>query len=237
MKTKHASLALTAVTIASALLVAGCNDPSKDKSKATVSDPIATSPTTATTPSANANATAFQAVLFSQAAAPAATLLVFDQSTSKVQWTGSKVTGKHDGGFGAFTGSIQFVDGAPEKSKVTVDIQTDSLTSDAEKLTGHLKSADFFDTKTFPKASFMSTDIKKGGERGASHTVTGNLTLKGVTKSITFPATITTASDSASVDAEFSINRRDFSLNYPGMPNDLIRDNVVIKLSIRSKKG
>jgi hypothetical protein len=54
---------------------------------------------------------------------------------------------------------------------------------------------------------------------------------------VTFPATISLAGDTANVDTEFAINRRDFSLNYAGMPNDLIRDDVVIKLAIRAKKG
>src|SRR5207244_3888695 len=115
-------------------------------------------------------------------------------------------------------------------------IEAESLTSDTEKLTGHLKSPDFFDVKTHPKATFVSTEIKKGGDKGATHTITGNLTIKGITKTISFPATVALNGDTANVDAEFAINRRDFSLNYAGMPNDLIRDDVVIKLLIRAKK-
>ncbi len=200
----------------------GCDDPAKGKSKATTGEAVTT-----TAQSANAAGTASQS----------AAKYTFDQSTSKVTFVGSKVTGKHDGGFNTFKGTVDVVDGAPEKSKVTVDIEADSITTDTEKLTGHLKSPDFFDTKANPKATFVSTEIKKGGEKGASHTVTGNLTIKGITKSVTFPATINVAGDNASVDAEFAINRRDFSLNYAGMPNDLIRDDVVIKLAIKAKKA
>jgi hypothetical protein len=54
---------------------------------------------------------------------------------------------------------------------------------------------------------------------------------------VTFPATISLNGDTTNVDAEFAINRREFSLNYPGKPNDLIRDDVVIKLTIRAKKA
>jgi polyisoprenoid-binding protein YceI len=211
--------AVLALSMASVGL-AGCDDPSKGKSKATTSDPVAT-PNQAS-PTLTAASTAKYS---------------FDQSASKVTWTGSKVTGKHDGGFGTFKGTVDVADGAPEKSKVDVQIDSESLTSDTEKLTGHLKSPDFFDVKTHPKASFVSTEIKKGGDKGASHTITGNLTIKGITKTITFPATISLNGDAANVDAEFAINRRDFSLNYAGMPNDLIRDEVVIKLMIRGKKG
>jgi polyisoprenoid-binding protein YceI len=213
--------ALLALSMASVALT-GCDDPAKGKTKATTGEAVMT-----TAQSANAAGTGSQS----------AAKYTFDQSTSKVTFVGSKVTGKHDGGFNTFKGTVDVVDGAPEKSKVTVDIDADSLTTDTEKLTGHLKSPDFFDTKAIPKATFVSTEIKKGGDKGATHTVTGNLTIKNITKSVTFPATINVAGDNASVDAEFAINRRDFSLNYAGMPNDLIRDDVVIKLAIKAKKA
>jgi polyisoprenoid-binding protein YceI len=67
--------------------------------------------------------------------------------------------------------------------------------------------------------------------------VTGNLELHGVTKSITFPATIKMSADAVDVDAEFAINRKDFGIVYAGKPDDLIKDDVLIKLEIRAKKG
>ncbi len=60
-----------------------------------------------------------------------------------------------------------------------------------------------------------------------------NFELHGVKKSITFPATIQVAPDSVSVTAEFAINRKDFGLVYAGKADDLIRDGVVIKLTIK----
>lgn len=218
--TKTLSAAIVALAMA-AVAMTGCDDPAKNKSKATTTEVSSTTGQAAT------------------AATPAqgAVKYTFDQSASKVAWTGSKVTGKHDGGFGTFKGTVDVVDSAPEKSKVNVEIETDSITSDVEKLTGHLKSPDFFDVKTHPKATFVSSEIKKGGDKGATHTITGNLTIKGITKTVTFPATVQLAGDTANVDAEFAINRRDFQLNYAGMPNDLIRDDVVIKLTIRGKKA
>ena len=111
----------------------------------------------------------------------------------------------------------------------------DSVWTDTEKLTGHLKSADFFDASKFPKSTFESTEIKAGSSdakaKDATHTVTGNLTLHGVTRSIEFPAKIVVSPDSASLDSEFFINRKDFGIIYPGMANDLIRDQVVLKLA------
>jgi polyisoprenoid-binding protein YceI len=66
--------------------------------------------------------------------------------------------------------------------------------------------------------------------------VTGNLTLHGVTKAITFPATIRVTPTGFEVDAEFTINRKDFGIVYAGQQDDLIRDDVVIKLNIRASK-
>jgi polyisoprenoid-binding protein YceI len=99
-----------------------------------------------------------------------------------------------------------------------------------------LQTPDFFDVQKFPQASFMSTEIKPGGEKGATHTVTGNLSLHGVTKSITFPATITVAPGAVNVDSTFAINRRDFGINYAGAANNLIRDEVVLSLHVKATK-
>jgi len=120
---------------------------------------------------------------------------------------------------------------------VSINIKSDSITTDTPDLTKHLKTADFFDVAQFPDAKFVSTTIKAGGEGGASHTVTGNLTMHGVTKAVTFPATINVTPDVATVESTFSINRRDFNLNYPGAPNNAIRDNVVLTLHVRANKG
>jgi polyisoprenoid-binding protein YceI len=197
------------------LAIFGCdNEPAKDKVKAGVAAPVETA----------------------GAAAPAQTAgrYEFSEVDSKLAFVGAKVTGKHDGSLGKFTGNI--VGSDPEKSSVNVEIDMASLVADDPKLTGHLKSPDFFDVEKFPKARFISTSVRPGGDKGATHTITGNLELHGVTKSITFPATVQMAGDSASVDAEFAINRKDFEVTYPGKPDDLIKDDVLIKLTIRAKK-
>src|SRR6185295_6216026 len=105
-----------------------------------------------------------------------------------------------------------------------------SVTTEEPDLTKNLQTADFFDVQKFPQATFVSTEIKAGGDKGASHTVTGNLTLHGVTKAITFPATITAAPTGVSVESSFAINRKDFGIVYAGASNNLIRDEVVLKL-------
>jgi polyisoprenoid-binding protein YceI len=201
--------------LAVTLTLAACdNNPAKGKPQAAAAEPVAT-------------------------AAPHASAVkyTFSNAGSKIDFVGAKVTGKHDGSFQSFTGNVSLVDNNPEKSSVSTEIDIASLKTDEEKLTAHLKTPDLLDAAKFPKATFASTSIKAGGEKGATHTVTGNFQLHGVTKSISFPATIKISGDAVNVDAEFAINRKDFGIVYPGMPNDLIKDEVLMKLQIRAVKG
>ena len=146
-----------------------------------------------------------------------------------VGFVGSKITGSHDGGFHGVEGEIELVDGDPTLSSLRMTIDTTTLWSDTEKLTGHLKSADFFDVENHPIATFTSTEIAATEE---SYSITGNLDLHGVTKSITFPATIEIGPDGIKAKAEFSVMRFDFNIVYPGRKDDLIRDEVVIKFDL-----
>lgn len=148
---------------------------------------------------------------------------------SKIGFVGSKVTGSHEGGFKTFTGSINVANGKVVGSEIKIDMT--STWSDSDRLTGHLKSPDFFDVEKFPASTFTITSIEASG---AQQTVTGNLDLHGVSKSVTFPADIQVAADAVTVKAEFAINRKDFNITYPGKPDDLIRDNVVLKLDVKA---
>jgi polyisoprenoid-binding protein YceI len=212
---------LAVLPVALLLAQAGCEDPAKDKPKATV-----TSAAPATT------------TVAAPLAAGAETLAV-DTTASSVGFVGSKVTGNHPGNFQKFTGSIALASGKAEGGAINFEVETASLKTDDAKLDGHLNGADFFDTAKFPKAKFTSTAIKVGGDKGATHTVAGELDLHGVKKTISFPATITVAADGVTGTSEFSINRKDFGISYAGKADDLIRDEVLIKLSLKAprKKG
>lgn len=191
------------------LLSVGCKDPGAKVTPAQVDDTA--EPAAAPAPSDQAGQK-----------------LAINPSNSKIEFVGAKVTASHDGGFTDFGGTLT-LGSPPEKSAIDLTIQTASLYADKEKLTKHLKSPDFFDVEKFPTATFRSTDIKKEGE---SYVVTGDLTLHGVTKRISFPASLSSTPGKLDANAEFSINRKDFGIVYPGMPDDLIRDLVVIKLSL-----
>lgn len=178
----------------------------------------------------------------SEAATPAVmnttqgTRLSFSTEGSTLDFIGSKVTGIENCSFKKFTGAIDLVEGKPEKSSVTVTIDLNSVEAKVGKLTEHLKSPDFFDVAKFPQATFASSEIKSGGEKGATHTVTGTLDLHGVKKTVTFPATINVAADAVTVNSEFAINRKDFGIIYAGKADDLIRDEVVLKLSVKAPR-
>ena len=203
-----------------ALFITACEDPAANKARAVTSNATTASNTTAAAP----------------AAAKGESLAVTPDN-SKVLFTGSKVTGKHEGGFNKFAGSIDLVNEKPEESGVKVDIETASVFTDADGLTKHLQTGDFFEVEKFPKASFQSTKIVADSAKGANaYTVTGDLELRGVRKSVTFPATIVVTPAEVTVNSEFAINRKDFGIVYAGKADDLIRDDVAIKLDLKAPR-
>ncbi len=152
---------------------------------------------------------------------------------STVSFVGSKVTKSHDGGFKSFTGYFTVKDGAPVGNDHKVVIDMNSTFSDDDKLTGHLKSGDFFDVEKYPEATFDVTGMKK--ESDTKYSIAGNFTLHGQTKNITFSATVRESGETLKIDSTFDINRKDFGIVYPGKVDDLIRDEVVIKLNLEAK--
>lgn len=123
------------------------------------------------------------------------------------------------GSFTGVHGTVLFDTDHPENSTVEAEIDVNTIATNDEKRDAHLKSADFFDTAQFPQMKFRSTGVqKKGSDR---YTVTGDLTLHGVTKPVTLEVEDVTeeAKDpwgnsriGASVKAK--LKRSDFGLNW-----------------------
>lgn len=202
------------------IFLTACADPSANKPKAQTAEPSSAS--------ASNSVTTLTA---------AAVSLPISPETSKVEFTGSKVTGSHDGGFTKFSGAIDLINDRPEDSKVSVDIETASIYANVDQLTDHLKTPDFFDVEKFPKATFVSTKIVRDASGSEdTYSVTGDFEMHGVKKSITFPASIQVGADAVAVKSEFTINRKDFGIKYAGKADDLIRDGVVIRLDINAPK-
>lgn len=204
------------IFILAALLTVGCANPAANKPKATVGK--AEPEKTAT----NSGATE---------------RLAITPENSKVEFVAAKVTRSHNGSFKRFAGAIDLMKNSVEGSRVSIDIEIGSVVTDEDALTKHLQTPDFFDVAKYPKATFNSTKIEPANAGGATHNITGNFELHGVKKSITFPATIQVAPDSVSVSAEFAINRQDFGVAFQNKTDDLIRDGVVIKLTVKAPRG
>lgn len=214
MKTMHYTLATGLVAL---LALAGCADPSDQTPAAEVRE--------STTPAPAANAPE------AEAEAEAEGTVYTITPASSIEFTGSKVTGSHEGGFKAFDGTIHTPGEDLTRATIDVTIDMHSVYTDTDNLTKHLMSADFFEVETYPEARFVSTGIAKDGDQ---YKVTGDFTLHGVTKSITFPATLGMADGTVTANAEFDINRMDFGVSYAGKSDDLIRENVVIRLDIEA---
>ncbi len=195
------------------LALAACSSQTDQKPAATVKDGKAASPVTPATGKA----------------AP------LDVGVSKIGFIGAKVSGDHEGSFGEFTGEAM-IDG-DKPTGVSITVKTESLVAAPQKLADHLKSPDFFDVQAFPTAKFTSTAITAKADGDSTHVIEGSLELRGVSKTIAFPAQVTVTATGASGKAEFSINRKDFGIEYPGMTDDLIKDNVVLKLDLAFRRG
>ena len=185
-----------------------------------------------------------------------------DTAASKIEWVGTKVTGYHTGQVPLKSGEIFVKDGEVTGGKFVMDLANMQVVgpksvdaASSKKLLGHLKSADFFDVEKNPEGSFELTGVRpyqgtaikdsadprqeqidKYRVTDPTHIVSGNLTLKGVTKNVEFPARITISGDNAEAIAKFNINRKDWGIVYPGKPDDLIRDAIHLGISIKAEK-
>lgn len=230
-----APFAALLLLLSGSLVVAGCaKDPSKDAPQATAGEA-----TEAAAPKADpAPKTAPVAAKEAKAPAPSPKTVGL---SGTVGFTGSKVTGSHDGVFKTWAGSALMGPNL-ETTSLSFTVETASVFSDpesrgawSEKLDAHLKGSDFFDAAKFPQATFKSTSIQSASGGPATHTVTGDLTMRGVTRSVSFPATVKLTGDSLSATAEFTIQRSQWGINFKGKADDLIRDGVVMKINVQGK--
>lgn len=161
-----------------------------------------------------------------------------DLSKSTVKWIGTKLKGKHNGTVKLSSGNIIVKDNKIVGGSFSLDMATidnEDMKDDPKmkaKLEGHLKSEDFFNVEKFPKATFEITSISESADGAVS--VTGNLTIKDITKSVTFPAKVAYSADKkpVSATANFNINRQLWGITYPGQPDNLIKDEINFDLNL-----
>lgn len=156
--------------------------------------------------------------------------LTLDLSASSLKWIGTKVTGKHNGTVAIKEGSLSVKDGQLTGGSFVLDMEkivVEDLKAGQgkEKLEGHLKAEDFFDAKKYPTAKFEITSVTADTVGGGTHKIEGNLTIKEVSKGISFKATVKNETN-MSATANFNINRKDWGVKYEGKKDDLIRDEI-----------
>lgn len=233
------SLARWIAPIGLAALVAGCSNPAADVTAAKVGDaqPVPSEIETDALAEADTDLDASaDPAAPAPAPAPAGEVATFNGESSKIDFVGSKkVGGSHDGGFKEFDGRFVLTPEGDSLKSVSVTIDMNSIWSDNEKLTGHLKNEDFFEVETYGESEFVSTAIAADTSSGGTHEITGNLTLHGVTKSITIPATVAVTGESVSLDSEFKIDRTLWEIVYgsdSSLGDQIINKDVVIRLDI-----
>jgi len=149
-------------------------------------------------------------ITFAGVAAPK--VVNVNKSASSIAWLAKKVTGEHNGTVGISAGALSINGNKLVGGNFTIDLKSikDLDITDAgynQKFIGHITSGDFFEVEKFPTASFVITKV-------AGNQVTGNLTVKGITKSITFPAEIAVKGGKVSAKANITIDRTDFNIKY-----------------------
>jgi polyisoprenoid-binding protein YceI len=156
-------------------------------------------------------------------------------------FVGSKVTGNHACKFTDWQGAAIPNGDNLENLTLSFTVNMQGILADyqspnawSKKLEGHLKSDDFFGVEKHPTSTFVSSRIVASGKGASAYEVTGLMTIKGVQKLISFPVSMENRKGQFKLNAEFSINRKDFNIAYAGKPDDLIRDDVLLKLSFNN---
>lgn len=159
---------------------------------------------------------------------PAHSAIAFEATHLKI----SKIPGR----FTEFSGTIDFDEKDITKTKIDFTVNISSITTAVSKRDDHLRTPDFFDTQKFPKAKFQSAAIKKSGK---DLILTGDLTIRGVTKKISFQMKSLGKVEDPMMKVEkyvFSatgkINRKDFGVNFG--PDAIVGDNVDIWINLET---
>lgn len=167
---------------------------------------------------------------------------------SVVEWIGSKPVGKHNGTVNVTSGGVNVENGAIKNAEFVLDMNTitdlDLKAGDGKEiLEAHLKGTgkddaadDFFNVKKYPTAKFVFKSFD-------GKTLTGDLTIKEVTKEISFPATVTVTDNAVSiVSKSFKINRVDFGVKYgsksvfDNLKDKFINDDIELVVKAKATK-
>ena len=190
--------------------------------------------------------------------APVSTAPVVSQATiykiapteSKISWVGRKVVGdEHTGTIDITDGMLAFDGQTLAAGEFTIDMASLTVTDLDEangkmKLEGHLKNEDFFQVDRYPQAKFTLGQVQpESSMPGITHRLTGNLEMKGVSKSVTIPANVQVTPDAVTATTPaFKINRNDWGVKYGSglagaVGDNVISDDVELTINLRATRS
>lgn len=183
-----------------------------------------------------------------------------DKESSTIEWLGTKPTGQHVGTIDIQSGNLILSNGELTGGSFTIDMNS-IVNHDLEeeewntKLVNHLKSDDFFSVDKFPTATFEITGVEKfkgieepkqepQGEEAPTHLITGNLTIKGITKSITFGALVETGNGIVRARTpQFKIDRTEWDVRYQSkkffddLKDKFIHDEIALTINVEATQS
>ncbi|PRY11968.1 polyisoprenoid-binding protein YceI [Pontibacter ummariensis] len=175
----------------------------------------------------------------------AASTLPVNTTASTMTWNAKKFGGEHTGSVKLASGTLDVSGRKLTGGNFVIDMRsiTDTDITNAEfnkKLTDHLKSDDFFSVEKHPTATFKITEVApmakpKAGE--PNYTITGDLTIKGITNAVTFPANVRIAGNKAEAEAKIELDRTKWDIKYRSgllgtAADKVIYDNFTIDLKL-----
>lgn len=162
--------------------------------------------------------------------------------SSKIEWFAEKVTGKHNGLVMLKSGTIEVADGKLKGGEFTVDMTSINVTDlegeYKQKLEGHLKSDDFFSVDKHKTANFKIKQVITKNSSTYNHEITGDLTIKGITHPITFPASISIKDGKFAAYGEMVVDRSKYDVRYGSksffddLGDKAIYDEFTLKISL-----
>ncbi len=162
-------------------------------------------------------------------------------TSSVIKWKGFKPGGGHHGTLSLKEGMLEMKEGVITGGRFVIDMNSivdeDLDNGNSKKLISHLKSADFFDVEKYPTGEFVITSVLP--KQDTTYEITGNLTLKGNTKSISFPADVFVSDWSITASTQaFTIDRTQWGVNYgsknifKNLADSFINDEIEVQIRI-----
>lgn len=165
--------------------------------------------------------------------------------SSEVHWWGYKIAkteaSSHTGTVNVKSGNLILKNKAVVGGSFVLDMNsltsTDQTGEYLQKLNNHLKTADFFDVEKYPTATYTITSVKKNSNKDYNFVVNGNLTVKGKTNPVSFPAKITSNNGVITLESDkFSFDRQKFDVAYKSTMQDILVKDVVdmtVKVTVK----